>query len=902
MGGDFNFVIIILIVILVAAAVIAIMYLVWRQNNREAKNIERSLKMVPMRIQLPPLSDDIDGGNRDERDLAEETISQAQVMYNIIAGTAQKGFKSKVFGQRHITFEIMSKGGIIYFYTVAPTVLTDTIRQAVTAAYPTARLDEVEDHNVFSEVGKLAGTTGGEFILKKSYENPLATYQESKRDAMRAIINALSIAGKDDGVGMQISLRPAPEKWSKKIEKTVDNIRKGKKTIFGSSSGSSGALAWFGEAIEALWKPPGSTSKEGGSEVKQLSGAEQTKVESLEEKARYAGFETQIRVVASSNTSARAQTLLNNIVSVFSLFDSPQGNGLKFEISKDIKSFVTDYIFRFFPQGKTSMVLNTVELATLFHFPDQSNIPTSRLERQSAKQVDGPSILPETGILIGYNEFRGVTKPIRLQDDDRRRHTYIIGQTGMGKTFFLKNLAVQDMQRGLGFAFIDPHGDAVEDILAMVPQSRAEDVIYFNPGDFEHPIGMNIFEIDQSLPEGERNRQIDFVINEMVSMMYSLYDPGHTGIVGPRMENIIRNATWLLLSDPSGGTFMDIPKIIRDPAFAKSKLPYLKNPTAYDFWTKEWPAAQRSNEAGEVSSWVISKWAQFETVTMRNILGQLHSGLNLFDIMNNKKILLVNLSKGALGETESKLLGMMFVMKFQAAAMQRVSIPENEREDFCLYVDEFQNFATDSFESILSEARKFRLNLIVANQFMTQLTDKIREAIIGNVGTVICGRIGVTDAELMVKRFQPTFDISDLQNTPNQHAVAVTLINGTPTQPFTMHLPGKMGEENPQMHDYLVELSAGRYGRPRTQVEAEINERLQVPATVDPGASAGQIGAGAPTPQPGAPKTSFLDSWLAKRQSMRPAQPPASQPPAAPPSPPPKNPQEISVNLRSENP
>jgi hypothetical protein len=903
--------VVVLIVVAVAAIIGTVIYVVWRKKFREAKNIERGLKMVPMRIHLPPISDDVEGGARDARDLTEEIISQAQVMYNVIASTATSGFRSRVYGQRHISFEIVAKGGIIHYYAVAPTILTETIRQAVAAAYPTARLEEVEENNVFSEIGKLNGTIGGELSLKKSYENPIATFQESKRDSMRAIINALSV-GKQDGIGVQILIRPARGDWAKKIEKVAKNIRDGKKVDGGSVGG---LMANVGDMLEVLWKPP-STSKTEGSEPKQISGADQAKVESLEEKARYSGFESMVRLVASSNTASRSQALLQNVVSVFSLFDSPTGNGFKFNPTTDLKKFVTDYILRIFPQEKTSMILNTVELSTIFHLPDQTNIPTSQVERQSAKQVDGPSVLPEHGLLLGYNEFRGVKKPIRLQENDRRRHMYVVAQTGVGKSIFLENLAYQDMRAGLGFVFIDPHGDSAEKLLSLVPRERVDDVIYFNPGDFERPIGMNIYEVDRTLPEAEQNRQMDFMINEVVEMFVSLFDPNNQGIVGPRMTNIVRYASLLLLSDPSGGTFMDVPKILRDPAFAKSKMQYLKNVDAIDFWTKEWPAAQRSNEAGEVSSWVISKWAKFSTNTMRNILGQMHSGLDLNEIMNNRKILIVNLSKGALGEEESKLLGMMFVMRLQAAAMQRVGIPEEDRQDFCLYVDEFQNFATESFASIMSEARKFRLNLIVANQFMTQLTDQIREAIIGNMGTVVCGRIGVTDAELMIKKFDPVFDVTDLQNIPNYKAVTSTLINGTPTQPFTINLPTPMGEPDAEVQEYVKKLSRTRYGRDRAEVEAEINARLQTPATPAAGPTA--------TPNVGAnniPKPSgngsFLDNWLKKRQELAasapsptatpaPVAPPATPPPTPPvapvptppaPTPPPPA-QEISVDLR----
>jgi len=384
-------------------------------------------------------------------------------------------------------------------------------------------------------------------------------------------------------------------------------------------------------------------------------------------------------------------------------------------------------------------------------------------------------------------------------------------------------MAYQDMMDGRGFAFIDPHGDLVESLLGKVPKERVEDIIYFNPADMTNPIGLNMFEFDT--PD-----QKDFLVQEAINMLYGLYDPGHTGIVGPRLEHIFRNCALLLMSDPAGGTFIDVPKCLIDPEFVKSKLKYVKDQQVIDFWTKEFPASQRSNEAGEVISWVVSKFGPFiSNDAMRNIIGQTKSGFNLREIMDNNKILLVNLSKGKMGELNSKLLGIIFVMKFQAAAMSRADIPEDQRVDFSLYVDEFQNFATDSFESILSEARKYKLSLIMGNQFMTQLTDKIREAIIGNVGTVISGRIGVTDAELMVKKFQPTFDVDDLAKLPNFQSITSVMINNVPSAPFSMNWIPPMGQVNNQL-------------RP-SQLAPSANQKA-------PGGS------------------SFLDEWLAKRQQL----------------------------------
>ena len=860
------------VVIVIIAVASLIVFFQYRKMLREAKNYERGLKMVPLLIHLPPTSEDIDNGSRDERDLTEEILSQAQVMYNIISSTATKGFKSKVYGQRHISFEIVARGGLVHYYAVVPLVLVDVIRQAVAAAYPSARLEEVTDTNIFSQVGKMSGTIGGEFTLKKSFVYPIATYQESKRDASRALLNAMSSATKEDGIGVQFLIRPAQDGWSKSSESHIDSMKKNK----GKKSG--GGTAMF-DIMEALWKPPESDKEKEKSnpEDKQFTALEQAEVDAISEKARYPAYEVLIRVVISSNTAARSQVLLKNIIAAFALFDSPRNNGFSFSLTRNVEEMTTAYIMRFFPQELRSNILNSVEMATLFHLPGASAIPTSQVKRQMSKQVDGPTDVMDEGLLIGYNEFRGTKKPIRIGTKDRRRHVYIIGQTGVGKSVLQENMAYQDMMDGRGFAFIDPHGDLVESLLGKVPKERVEDIIYFNPADMTNPIGLNMFEFDT--PD-----QKDFLVQEAINMLYGLYDPGHTGIVGPRLEHIFRNCALLLMADPAGGTFIDVPKCLIDPEFVKGKLKYVKDQQVIDFWTKEFPASQRSNEAGEVIAWVVSKFGPFiSNDAMRNIIGQTKSGFNLREIMDNNKILLVNLSKGKMGELNSRLLGIIFVMKFQAAAMARADIPEDQRVDFSLYVDEFQNFATDSFESILSEARKYKLSLIMGNQFMTQLTDKIREAIIGNVGTVISGRIGVTDAELMVKKFQPTFDIDDLSKLPNFQSITSVMINNVPSAPFSMNWVPPMGQVNTQLRDALVRLSSAKYGKPRAVVEKEIFDRLKPPAKSGPA-----IGQGMAQPAGGKPKSgssSFLDEWLTKRQQLGGASPSAKPAMSATPRP-----------------
>ena len=861
------------------AVFLYVAYWQYRKIAREAKNYERGLKTVPLLIHLPPSSADIEVGARDVRDVTDEAISQAQIMYNIIASTATKGFKSKVYGQRHVTFEVVATKGLIHYYVVIPLVLVDVVKQAVVAAYPSAVLEEAHEHNIFSKVGKISGTIGGELTLKREFSYPIATFQDTKRDAMQAILSALAVVSQEDGAAIQILMRPANERWSKTSLGIAARIRKDK----GKSAGPA-----VKEMLNALWKPP--EAKEVKPEDKQLSALEQATVDALEEKTRHPGYEVLIRVIASSNTAGRSQAILKNLVAAFALFDAPGKNGFKFTPAKNIDSFVTSFIFRFFPQEMKSTVLNSVELATIFHFPDQRNTPTSHLQRQSSKQVDGPSQMLDEGLLLGYNVYRGTKKEIRLSQSDRRRHTYIIGQTGTGKSGLLENLALQDMLDGRGFAFVDPHGDSAERLLGMVPKERVEDVIYFSPGDLNNPVGLNLFEF-------ENEEQKDFLVQEAIAMLYRLYDPGHTGIIGPRYEHWFRNAALTIMSDPNGSSFIDIPQVFNDNNFAKSKLQYVKDQTVLDFWNKE--MAQTSDyHKSEVLGWFVSKFGAFlSNEMMRNIIGQTKSGFNLREIMDNKKILLVNLSKGKTGELNSQLLGMIFVMKFQAAAMGRADIPEDQRQDFSLYVDEFQNFATDSFESILSEARKYRLNLILANQFMTQLNDKVREAIIGNVGTIIAGRIGTTDAELMVKKFSPVFDAEDLTKLPNFESVASVMINNVPSSPFSMSLVPPLGKPNPQLTDALKRLSAAKYGRPRATVEHEIFSRLrsgdalaaseqQQAAPVAQGAVSGQPASTTATLSAGASGSSFLDEWLAKRKKQQVAQQQPAQAPQPVPPPP----------------
>ena len=826
---------------------------------RKSKRYERGLKMVPLLIHLPPTTDDIESNGRDKRDIALEAISKSQVMYSILASTVTKGFKTKLYGQRHFSFEIIAKDGFIKYYAIVPAVLTETVRQAVQSAYPTARIEEKREENIFAPRGTVDTIAGAELTLNKDSVLPIATYEDTKHDASMAILNALSAVKQDEGASVQILFRPAHKNWTENAKHYIENLSKGKTT---TKTVGAGIGQFAMDVLRAPWEVPDLHEK---TEVTETTPPiKQDEISAVTNKMRYPVFETLIRVVASSDTKPRSEAILGGVLSSFSQFTSPEFNGFKVNAMKDPKKLAIDYTFRFFPLKMTSNVLNSVELASIFHLPEQDAIPSSSVERQLTKQVDGPAKLMNEGLFLGTNEFRGIKKPIYLGENDRRRHMYVIGQTGMGKSVFLENLAFQDMCDGKGFAFIDPHGDAVEAILKRVPEERIDDVIYFDPADIEHPVGMNMFEYTNE-------DQKDFIVQEGISMLQSLFDPQNQGFFGPRGQHMFRNAALLLMSDPKGATFIDIPQCFTDPEFVKSKLKYITDKAVYDYWTKEFPASQKSSDAGEVITWFASKWGPFIANTiMKNTLGQVKSGFNIREIMDNKKIFLVNLSKGRLGDINANLLGMIFVMKFQQAAMSRQDIPEDQRQDFCLYVDEFQNFATDSFESILSEARKYRLNLIVANQFMTQLTDKIREALLGNVGTIICGRIGVTDADLMVKAFSPTFTAEDLTKTPNHAAVAKVMMFDMPSAPFTINLPAPMGNPNNELMDNLKLLSATKYAKTRSEVEKEIQARWDA-ANKEKDADKAQAESKTPAEKPVEAPTSdveaedgFLDAWLQK--------------------------------------
>ena len=537
-------------------------------------------------------------------------------------------------------------------------------------------------------------------------------------------------------------------------------------------------------------------------------------MKALREKQSKVGFKTQIKVVVASPNEHDAQMHLDNILNTFSQFNAPEWNSFKRITPKDQANFVTSFILREFTSPY--MILNTEELASIFHFPNRF-VETPNIRWLKSRILPAPVDVPTEGILIGENHYRGEIKKVFIANDDRRRHVYMVGKTGTGKTTLYLTMIKQDIEQGHGCCFIDPNGDAADTILGFIPKERAEDVVYFDPSDAERPMGLNLL-------EWKRPEDKDYLIAEWLEIFYKLFDPNKTGMVGPQFEHWGRNAALTIMAQPGGGSLLEIPRLFTDDAFRDQCISYVKDPMVLAFWNQQM-AKTADFHKSEMYNYFISKFGRFMTNDlMRNIIGQTKSAFDFRQIMDEGKILIINLSKGKLGEMNSYLLGMILVSKIQVAAFQRADTPEEQRRDFYLYVDEFQNFTTDSFKTILSEARKYRLNLAIAHQYVQQLTETIRDACIGNAGTLISYRVGASDADFLAKEF-PGISEQDFTNLPFATAYVKLLINGTPSKSFSLKGIKSEVTQTKEFADSIKQLSRLKYGLPKDEVEKDIRRR-----------------------------------------------------------------------------
>lgn len=725
----------------------------------------------------------------------------------------------------HIAFEIANPAVSeeIFFYLSVPKKFRESIEKQVHSFFPHAVVEKITDYTIFSP-GSF--TSVASLSLKHSHALPFRTYKSMEVDPLNEITNSLSkLEATAEGAVIQFILAPAGNTWRESGRSIAHKMQQGKqlkevrKSVFHEIT--SGVAKEVGRAVLS----GGKVEKEMDESKKtvQLTPEEQELVKAIENKSSKAGFFVNVRLIASATDQSRADEILAHMENAFGQFENPGSN--YFQIKKRtkgraMKRTVFDYIFRNF-DDEESMILGIEEIASLFHLPI-STTETPKIKWIKAGAAPPPVNIPQEGIMLGYNDYRGAKADIRITDADRRRHMYVIGQTGVGKSNFLQEMAKKDAKNGKGFCFIDPHGDAIEDILTAIPKERAEDVIVFDPSDVERPFGLNMLEYDLSHPE-----QKTFVINEMIGIFDQLYDLKSTG--GPMFEQYMRNAMLLIMEHPeSGSTLLEISKVLADADFRKYKLSKCTNPIVIDFWTKEAEKAGGEASLANMVPYITSKLTTFiSNDMMRPIIAQQKSTLNFRQIMDEGKILLVNLSKGKIGEINARLLGMVVVGKILMAALSRVDTPEKERRDFYLYLDEFQNVTTNSIAQILSEARKYKLVLILAHQFIAQLKEEISKAVFGNVGSLCAFRVGPEDAEFLEKQFEPVFTAQDIVNVDNYNFFARLLMNNELTKPFNMKTyPPTEGDH--ELAHYLKELSRLRYGRDGKLVNQEILDRLRL--------------------------------------------------------------------------
>lgn len=751
-----------------------------------------------------------------------EEIAKSEGLFTAIGGLkAQRGVDRWFSGRNdHFGLEIVAHHKVIAFYVVAPRDQRSYLEHQLNAIYPEAVIEEVHDYNMFTPHGVILTATG-----RTTSDNilPLKTYQKDDADPLNSIINAMSKVGEQEGLAVQYIVRSARSDWHNRARQVVHKANESGSLKQALGSGFTREALNMANELGKTVKSP--SHPEQPTMAKRLTAKEEEAVKGIEEKNAKAGLEVNLRVVASAPTETRARAMLQELSASFSQYNYYEyGNSLGVHFSKN-PEMISDFIFRRFKDSQ-SFILNTEEMASLYHLP-LKNAETPNILWLTARQAAAPVNLPSEGIILGTNTYRGVSHEVRIQTADRLRHTYIIGKSGVGKSVLLANMAIQDVLAGHGLCLIDPHGDLIDDVLRRIPPERADDVIIFAPADIERPLSINLLEFDPRYPE-----QKTFVINEMIGIFDKLYDLKATG--GPIFEQYMRNAMLLIMSDPeSGSTLMEIPKVLADASFRNLKLSRCSDQTVVDFWRKEAEKAGGDAALANVVPYVTSKLTSFiSNDMMRPIIGQQQSAFNLRDIMDSRKILLVSLPKGIVGELNAYLLGMIIVGKILMAALSRADLSAQDRKDFYLYIDEFQNFTTDSVCQILSEARKYGLGLVMAHQYIGQLTKKgdtaIKDAVFGNVGTMIAFKVGSEDADFLKKEFSPVFNEYDLINIEKYTAYVKLLIDNTTSRPFSMNTPWPLaGEEQEDMPGKLKHLSRMKYGQPREQVEAEILARTK---------------------------------------------------------------------------
>ncbi|HBT75210.1 TPA: hypothetical protein DEB29_04380 [Candidatus Wolfebacteria bacterium] len=690
--------------------------------------------------------------------------------------------------------------------------MTAAVSRQVEGVFKDVQVEPIDDYNIFNATGVSVGA-----YVKQHYPYalPIRTYQEANVDTFSPILSGFSkVSEIGEGVALQVLVRPAPESAKKHVFSILGQLKQGAKF----EDVMRGAGITLKDMQKAFIGDVGPTVNP--QVLEQPKQVNDEAVKALEAKIAKPLVFANVRLIASATNQMQADDLLNGIAHGFAQFSAPFRQELRINKPRNLQRFLRQYSFREFDDDQ-SICLNTEEAASLFHMPTTS-LEVPRLKMLDSRESAPPDQLPTEGTLIGESLFRGDRKKIYLTPQDRVRHTYVIGQTGTGKSTLLVQMALEDIKQGKGVCIIDPHGELVDKILSLIPEHRYEDVIVFDPADLTAPMGMNMLEYDLTKPEEKT-----FIVGELYNIMDKLYDMKTAG--GPMFELYFKNAILLLMEDARNepATLMEIGRIFTDDAFRERKLARIYNPTVIDFWEKEASKSTGEHSLANMTTYITSKLNAFTANDfIRPIIGQPQSAFNFRHVMDEQKILLVSLSKGRIGDLNMGLLGMVIVGKILMAALSRTDIPESERKMFNLYLDEFQNFSTDAINTIFSEARKYGLSLTVAHQFVAQLPDKIKSSVFGNVGSKVIMRVGIEDAEVFEKDLAPTFTKNDLVNLKAGQAYAKLLLNGQVARPFNMQTYNVAWGER-TLVEKLRELSRLKFGRDRQEVEEDILRRLR---------------------------------------------------------------------------
>lgn len=741
-------------------------------------------------------------GNEIEIGVAEQMFAN---LHGI--GGMGDGIKKLFSVNSSISFEIVGLPGEIKFYVHCPKKLAGLVEQQIIGSYQSVDVKVTKEYNIFKEDSKVSYASLQ--LTDQSYY-PIKTFGDFKGDTIANILSPLSKLEDGEGIMIQIVVSPANNKWQKSGHAYLENIE-----------------------------------KNNSDPEKKKIHISQEQTQGINKKTAKVGFKTVIRVVATAKNEDIAQMHVNNIIGAFEQFSNPGINDFKKVKINALKEreFMEDVIYRRMPisvfeKDKTS-ILNVEELASIYHLPNK-NVSIPNIDWLLAKELQAATWISSDvesfdTVWLGDNYFRGTKKRICFERDDRRRHAFILGQTGSGKSMLMLRMLYQDIINGDGCCYIDPHGSDAQKLLAAIPHERAEDVIYFNAADFERPLGFNLMEFQN---EHDKHR----IINGFIDLLKKMFDPHNQGIVGPILERAFRNSMLTAMTEP-GSTLLEVLRIMTDQAWVDKKwLPKITDDLVKRYWTDQ--IAKTSDfHKSETLGYLTSKFDRFVTnLALRNIIAQSYSSFNMREVMDNKKILIINLAKGLIGEMNAQFLGLLIIPKIISAALSRENVPESQRPDFFLYVDEFQNFATDEFVSILSEARKYRLCLTIGTQFIAQIQENIKDAVFGNVGTLMIARTGADDSKLLESQFQPHLTAMDLGNQPNIHYYVKMLSKGKYPEPFSLETGfGKNFPEsgfdlpnNPEIAELVKQISRLRYGRDVNIVQEEIARRAELSVNPQP--------------------------------------------------------------------